>query len=87
MALHKKVVSMPSAGSVILLDFSYAQMRKDLHITSDRGTEVTKNINKQFTTKGLPFQFCMGITQNPGSYSRLPAYFQHKEPVMNCSHN
>lgn len=71
---------MPSAGWVILLDFSYAQMRRDLHITSDRGTEVTKKYKQVAHLKAItfPLLFYLLIIPNIDLYSKLPACFQHK---------
>lgn len=74
------MASMPSTGWVILLDFSYAQMRRDLHITSDRGTEVTKK-HKQAAYHEVitfPLLFYLVIIQNIDLYSKLPVCLQHK---------
>lgn len=75
---------MPSTGWEILLDFSSVQVRRHLHITSDRGTEVTKKYKQVAYHKVItfPLLFYLVIIQNIDLYSKLPACFQHKVTIF-----
>lgn len=84
--LHGEVVSAPSTGWVVLLDFSYAQMR-DLHVTSNGGTEVTKKYKQAACCKVItfPLLFYSVNIQNIDLYSKLPFSMEEKH-MTNCSH-